>query len=197
MGHGDRAWRLTREADARAALVEYTAAWCLNCRVLEQTVYADPRVAQALREGRIIAFRANLTRPHPADTPAATAALRDSSTVAAARWVRDADGTVVVLQLAPHWNVYASPAPLSYLIPVTISALRGGSPLPLAPAYPAGRDICLRLQHKTVRVYENGTRIALPGLHLTPGVQLRVHLQACDDSGTFLPPATVIARPAA
>ncbi len=48
----------------RPALVEYTAAWCLNCRVLEQTVYADPRVAQALRDRRIVALRADLTRPH-------------------------------------------------------------------------------------------------------------------------------------
>ena len=154
----------------------------------------------ALAAAAATAFALHRARPPadtPADTPAATAALRDSSTVAAARSVRGADGNVaVVLQLTPHWHVYANPAPLSYLIPVTISALRGGSPLPLAPAYPAGRDIDLRLQHKTVRVYENGTRIALPGLHLTPDTQLRVHLQACDDSGTCLPPATVIASAA-
>ena len=137
-----------------------------------------------------------LHRATPADAPTATAALRDSSTVAAARSVRDAGGAAVVLQLTPHWHVYANPAPLSYLIPVTIRVLRGGTPLPLAPAYPAGRDIGLRLQHKTVGVYENGTRIALPGLHLAPDVQLRVHLQACDDSGTCLPPATVIASAA-
>ncbi len=69
---GSVPWIALRGADAaqlarlhRPALVEYTAAWCLNCRVLEQTVYADPRVAQALHDGRFVALRADLTRPQP------------------------------------------------------------------------------------------------------------------------------------
>ena len=45
----------------RPALIEFTADWCLNCKVLEKTVYADPLVLTAAREVRIAAFRVDLT----------------------------------------------------------------------------------------------------------------------------------------
>ena len=50
----------------RPALVEFTAAWCLNCRVMERTVYRDPAVLKAVRESGAIALQADLTRPDPA-----------------------------------------------------------------------------------------------------------------------------------
>lgn len=45
----------------RPALIEFTADWCLNCKVLEKTVYADPLVLKAVRETRIAALRVDLT----------------------------------------------------------------------------------------------------------------------------------------
>jgi thiol:disulfide interchange protein DsbD len=64
------AWEpLTDEAlrDARTAqrpvLIEFTADWCINCKVLEQTVYRDRRVVRAVREVNAITLRADLTRP--------------------------------------------------------------------------------------------------------------------------------------
>jgi thiol:disulfide interchange protein DsbD len=50
----------------RPALVEFTAAWCLNCRVMERTVYRDPAVLKAVRESGAVALQADLTRPDPA-----------------------------------------------------------------------------------------------------------------------------------
>ncbi|OYV29173.1 MAG: hypothetical protein B7Z81_15275 [Acidocella sp. 20-61-6] len=50
----------------RPVLVEFTAAWCINCKVLERTVYAAPVVAKATRKANLVALRADLTTPDPA-----------------------------------------------------------------------------------------------------------------------------------
>ncbi len=52
-------------AEGRPALVEFTADWCINCKVLEKTVYADAEVARVARHARLVALRVDLTRPHP------------------------------------------------------------------------------------------------------------------------------------
>ena len=70
--HGQNAlpWQPLTEhalADARAVgapvLVEFTADWCINCKVLEQTVYADATIAQAVDAAQMRVLRADLTRP--------------------------------------------------------------------------------------------------------------------------------------
>ena len=40
-----------------------SAEWCINCKVLEQTVYRDVRVTEAVRDARALPLRADLTRP--------------------------------------------------------------------------------------------------------------------------------------
>ncbi|HQT62057.1 MAG: hypothetical protein B7Z59_00040 [Acidiphilium sp. 37-67-22] len=50
----------------RPVLVEYTAAWCINCKILEKTVYADPAVVRVARSVHLIALRVDLTRPNQA-----------------------------------------------------------------------------------------------------------------------------------
>ncbi|WP_350357443.1 cytochrome c biogenesis protein CcdA [Paraburkholderia fungorum] len=50
----------------RPALVEFTAAWCINCKILEKTVYRDREVAQAIRMRGIAPLRIDLTQPDPA-----------------------------------------------------------------------------------------------------------------------------------
>ncbi len=54
-------------ADARAArrpvLIEFTADWCINCKVLDQTVYRDQRVVEAARRVNALTLRADLTHP--------------------------------------------------------------------------------------------------------------------------------------
>ncbi len=54
--------RSTREH--RPVLVEFTAAWCINCKILEKTVYVDPAVVRAAREVHVLALRIDLTRPN-------------------------------------------------------------------------------------------------------------------------------------
>ena len=67
---GWQAFSATRLEQARRAghpvLVEFTADWCINCKVLEKTVYAKEAVAAAARREHLIALRADLTKPDPA-----------------------------------------------------------------------------------------------------------------------------------
>ena len=51
------------QASARPMLIEYTADWCINCKVLERTVYADPQVAAAAHQADMITLQADLTKP--------------------------------------------------------------------------------------------------------------------------------------
>ncbi|CAM4223464.1 protein-disulfide reductase DsbD family protein [Bordetella muralis] len=66
------AWQPLRATDVaalstlgRPALVEFTAQWCINCKVLEKTVYADRDVVAALKRSRTVALQVDLTRPDP------------------------------------------------------------------------------------------------------------------------------------
>lgn len=45
-------------------LLEFTAAWCINCQVLEDSVYVSHNVIAAARKSNLVALRANLTRPN-------------------------------------------------------------------------------------------------------------------------------------
>lgn len=66
-------WRRFTEAQLVAArrahrpvLVEFTAAWCINCKILERTVYVAPAVVRAARHENLVALRVDLTRPNSA-----------------------------------------------------------------------------------------------------------------------------------
>lgn len=50
---------------SQATLVDFTADWCLTCKVVARSVYADERVHRAVTEGDIAAVRVDLTRPVP------------------------------------------------------------------------------------------------------------------------------------
>lgn len=45
----------------RPVLLEFTADWCLNCKVLEKTVYADKGVVRAANHVRVIPCRIDMT----------------------------------------------------------------------------------------------------------------------------------------
>lgn len=49
----------------RPMLVEFTADWCINCKVLEQTVYSSHSVAQLVKDHHVLPLKVDLTRPDP------------------------------------------------------------------------------------------------------------------------------------
>lgn len=66
------AWQSVHAADVttlgalgRPALVEFTADWCINCKVLEKTTYEDRDVVTALRHSGALPLRVDLTHPDP------------------------------------------------------------------------------------------------------------------------------------
>jgi len=46
----------------RPVLVEFTADWCINCKVLEKTVYRNKTVLDAAKKTRLLSLRVDLTR---------------------------------------------------------------------------------------------------------------------------------------
>ena len=71
----DRAFAAARAA-GQTVLVEYTADWCGNCKLLEATTYRDPRLKSLFDQARYTAFRIDLTRK---DNQVGWTRLRDIS----------------------------------------------------------------------------------------------------------------------
>src|SRR3546814_2898804 len=59
----DDAGRLT--ALGRPVLLEFTADWCINCKVLEKTVYDSASVVHAVNANHVAALRVDLTHSQP------------------------------------------------------------------------------------------------------------------------------------
>jgi thiol:disulfide interchange protein DsbD len=62
-------YRPERLASARAngkiVLLDFTAEWCLNCKMLERTVLRDPEVATALNRPEVVPMKVDLTGGDP------------------------------------------------------------------------------------------------------------------------------------
>jgi len=53
-------------AQEKAVVLEFTAAWCLNCHALEQTVLHNPRVVEALNSSGVSPIKVDITGRNPA-----------------------------------------------------------------------------------------------------------------------------------
>jgi len=53
-------------ASGEVLVLEFTAAWCLNCHALEQAVLHDPRVVALLNSHNVIPIKVDLTGNNPA-----------------------------------------------------------------------------------------------------------------------------------
>ncbi|MFA6133583.1 MAG: cytochrome c biogenesis protein CcdA [Phycisphaerae bacterium] len=53
--------------DGQVVLVDFTAAWCLSCKIVDAVIYDNPEVAAALKERGVLAMRGDVTA---ADSPA-------------------------------------------------------------------------------------------------------------------------------
>jgi len=51
--------------EQQPVLLEFTADWCINCKVLERTVYADKHVIAAGKQNNLATLRVDLTKPEP------------------------------------------------------------------------------------------------------------------------------------
>gem|GEM_PF-224255 len=49
------------KASGKPVLVKFTASWCLNCKLIERTVFADSKAFDALRAKDVILMKADLT----------------------------------------------------------------------------------------------------------------------------------------
>src|SRR5690606_5860918 len=50
-----------KTAKRSPSLIEFTADWCLNCKVLEKTVFADPSVVRKIAKLGVTPFLLNMT----------------------------------------------------------------------------------------------------------------------------------------
>ncbi|MBF24573.1 MAG: cytochrome C biogenesis protein [Pusillimonas sp.] len=73
-------------------LLEFTADWCINCKVLERTVYREPAVAEAVRRANMVPIQVDVTASDPEKDALLTATGGQALPFAA---VIDGDGTVI------------------------------------------------------------------------------------------------------
>lgn len=85
---------LMAETKARGAphLLEFTADWCINCKVLERTVYQASSIAEAVQRTGMVPIQVDVTASHP-DRDALLAQVGGQALPFAA--VVDGDGEVV------------------------------------------------------------------------------------------------------
>lgn len=96
---GDLTWQtyspeLLAETQARGKphLLEFTADWCINCKVLERTVYQEPIVAEAVRRANMVPIQVDVTASDPEKNALLTATGGQALPFAA---VIDGGGTVI------------------------------------------------------------------------------------------------------
>lgn len=102
----------------------------------------------------------------------------------------------VRLNIRKGWHVNANPASLRFLIPTTVNAEIDHKPVRLDIAYPPGRDSHIKLDGKSILVYDDNTilRAGMPASTLARvrsagSLGLVVTVQSCSNKGICLPPA--------
>ena len=53
------------QKEAKVLVLEFTAAWCLNCQSLEQAVLYDPKVVAAMNSEKVAPIKVDLTGNNP------------------------------------------------------------------------------------------------------------------------------------
>ncbi len=102
----------------------------------------------------------------------------------------------VRLIIKKGWHVNANPASLRFLIPTTVKATINHKNSKLDISYPPGRDSHIKLDGKSIFVYDDNTILnaGIPPSTLTKvrsagAFGLAVTVQSCSTKGICLPPA--------
>ncbi len=131
----------------------------------------------------------------PADTPAGgTAAYTEFANSAShvkASLARTGQNGVITLRIGRDWHVNANPASLDNLIPSAVLVARDDKEFPVKADYPVGTSSGIRIGTTDILVYDDGTRIPVYQLKIDAGQRLVVRVQACNDQGICLAPATI------
>ncbi len=68
-GQGQLDWQAFNEAAINKAvasknpvMIEFTADWCLNCKVLEKTVFKSEKILAAVKDTSMVPLRVDITR---------------------------------------------------------------------------------------------------------------------------------------
>lgn len=108
----------------------------------------------------------------------------------------ESDEIVLTLDIDPGWHVNANPASMEFLIPTAASATANGQPLNILAQYPPGRVSDITLGETAIEVYDDGASIRLlpdeedaARLKEAGQLDLKVRVQACNDSGVCLAPS--------
>ena len=97
----------------------------------------------------------------------------------------------ITLHIGRDWHVNANPASLDNLIPSAVLIEHEGKERSVQADYPAGMSSGIKIGTTDIRVYEDGTRIPVHQLKIDAGERLVVRVQACNDQGICLAPATI------
>ncbi|MCW8309134.1 protein-disulfide reductase DsbD N-terminal domain-containing protein [Acidiphilium sp. PA] len=103
---------------------------------------------------------------------------------------------MVRLNIKKGWHVNANPASLRFLIPTTVKSEINHKAVRLDISYPPGRDSHVKLDGKSILVYDDNTilRADMPAstlaqLRSAGSLSLVVTVQSCSNKGICLPPA--------
>jgi len=100
----------------------------------------------------------------------------------------------VRLDVDKGWHINANPASLDFLTPTGVSLSIDGGPASTEPVYPEATTLEVPLGDGAIDVYRGSVPIRLPDLPKASAwreATVQVSVQACNDKGRCLAPATI------
>jgi len=125
--------------------------------------------------------------------PPALASIDSASKVQASVRTIASDHSVIHLQIAAGWHINAHQPKSNFLIPTDVQATRAEQPIELMLDYPAPAMLEAGWAEGPLAVYRGDIDIHAKATRGNlEGSRFRLHLQACDDHGVCLAPATLV-----
>ncbi|CAM5220140.1 Disulfide bond formation protein DsbD OS=Castellaniella defragrans OX=75697 GN=HNR28_003544 PE=4 SV=1 [Castellaniella defragrans] len=122
---------------------------------------------------------------------AAYTEFANSANHVTASFTRTGQDGVITLHIGRDWHINANPASLDNLIPSSVLIEHEGKERSVQADYPVGMSSGIKIDATDILVYEDGTRIPVHQLKIDVGERLVMRVQACNDQGICLAPATI------